>query len=251
MDQVLKIVSERKSIRVFTGERIPEETVEMILEGASRAPTAGNQQLYTVLRITDPGKKHALNISCDHQPFIEQADLVLVFCADCLKWYNAFAFAHCEPRKPEAGDLMLAVSDACIAAQNAVIAGEALGLGSCYIGDIMENAEEQREILSLPKYVFPAAMVVFGYPTQRQKERERTPRFERKYIVHENAYHVLSEEETRDMFRERAGGEGFDKWMRAFCERKYESGFSREMSRSVRKYLEDFEPTYQVRSDEG
>ena len=244
MDQVLKTLTERKSVRVFTGDGIPDETVEMILEASSRAPTAGNQQLYTVIRITDPVKKHALSVSCDHQPFIEQADLVLVFCADCLKWYNAFTFAHCEPRKPEAGDLMLAVSDACIAAQNAVIAAEALGIGSCYIGDIMENAEEQRNILSLPKYVFPTAMVVFGYPTQRQKERERTPRFGRKYIVHENAYHVLSEEETRDMFMERAGREGFDGWMRAFCERKYESGFSREMSRSVRKYLEDFEPTF-------
>ncbi len=251
MDRVLKILSERKSVRVFTGERIPEETAEMILEASSRAPTAGNQQLYTVLRITDAGKKHALSVSCDHQPFIEQADLVLVFCADCLKWYNAFSCAGCSPRKPEAGDLMLAVSDACIAAQNAVIAAEALGIGSCYIGDIMENAEKQREILSLPEYVFPAAMVVFGYPTQRQKERERTPRFARKYIVRENTYHVLSEEETREMFRERAGGEGFEKWMRAFCERKYESDFSREMSRSVRKYLEDFEPAFKSGGDEG
>ena len=242
MEPVLKTLTERKSVRIFTGDRIPEETVEMILEASARAPTAGNQQLYTVLRITDPGKKHALSISCDHQPFIEQADLVLVFCADCLKWYNAFTFAGCAPRKPEAGDLMLAVSDACIAAQNAVIAAEALGLGSCYIGDIMENAEEQREILSLPVYVFPAAMVVFGFPAQRQKERKRTPRFGRKYIVHENTYHVLSEEETREMFLERAGSRGFDRWMRDFCGMKYESDFSREMSRSVRKYLEDFSP---------
>ena len=57
---------------------------------------------------------------------------------------------------------MLAVTDTVIAAQNAVVAAESLGLGSCYIGDIMENCEEQRRLLCLPDYVFPAAIVGIG-----------------------------------------------------------------------------------------
>ncbi len=241
MNPVIQSLYDRKSVRVYTDRDIPEESVQQILMAAAQAPTAGNQQLYTILRITDPVKKHRLSISCDHQPFIEQAGLVLVFCADCLKWYNAFLAAGCEPRKPDAGDLLLAVSDANIAAQNAVTAAESLGIGSCYIGDIMENAETQREILGLPRYVFPAAMVVFGYPTEQQKTREKPTRFDMRYIVQENGYHAWNDADLRDMFAERTAGRGFEEWMQAFCERKYNADFSREMSRSVRQYLKDFD----------
>lgn len=241
MNPVIQSLYERKSVRAYTEQEIPEETVRQILTAAANAPTAGNQQLYTILRVTDPEKKRRLSVSCDNQPFIERAKLVLVFCADCLKWYRAFRAAGCEPRMPDAGDLLLAVSDANIAAQNAVTAAEALGVGSCYIGDIMENAETQREILNLPRYVFPAAMVVFGYPTGQQKAREKPRRFDLRYIVHEDGYHVPEDEELRAMFAERTSGRSYEDWMRAFCERKYNSGFAREMSRSVRLYLRDFE----------
>lgn len=240
MNAVIQSLYDRKSVRAFLDREIPEEEVRLILRAAAEAPTAGNQQLYTVLRITDPEKKRRLSLSCDNQPFIEKAPLVLVFCADCLKWYHAYLAAGCAPRLPDVGDLLLAVSDTNIAAQNAVTAAWALGIGSCYIGDIMENMETQREILSLPRYVFPAAMVVFGYPTSQQRDRVKPARFDLRYTVQENAYHVLTEEELRRMFAERAGARGFDDWMRAFHARKYDSGFSREMSRSVRKYLEEF-----------
>ncbi len=241
MNSVIRSLKERKSVRVYTDREIPEEDVQVILDAAAQAPTAGNQQLYTILRISDPEKKHRLSISCDNQPFIEQAKLVLVFCADCLRWYNAFRSAGCAPRKPGPGDLLLAVSDTNIAAQNAVTAAESLGIGSCYIGDIMENAETQREILELPRYVFPAAMVVFGYPNDQQRNRAKPGRFDQRFIVQENSYHTLTEEELREMFAERTGARTYEDWMQAFCDRKYNSGFSREMSRSVRAFLRDFE----------
>ena len=173
MNQIIQSLMARKSVRSFTDQEIPEEIIQVILEASTQAPTAGNQQLYTILRITDPEKKHRLSISCDHQPFIEKAKLVLVYCADCLKWYTAFKESGCDPRDPGEGDLLLAVCDAVIAAQNAVVAAESFGIGSCYIGDIMENIEEQRDILDLPPYVFPAAMLVFGYPTEQQILRKK------------------------------------------------------------------------------
>lgn len=240
MDQVISSLFERKSVRVFTGKKISEEDVRIISKAAAQAPTAGNQQLYTILRITDQDKKHALSISCDHQPFIEEADLVLVFCADCLRWYRAYEEAGIKPRKPGEGNLMLAVSDALIAAQNAVTAAQALGIGSCYIGDIMENAEIQKEILGLPSYVFPAAMLVFGYPTKQQKERTKPSRLDLDYVLQENVYHEHTGEELRRMFKERTGAMSYDAWMKAFYERKYNSDFAREMTRSVKKFLEDF-----------
>ena len=240
MNPVIQSLLERKSVRAYTDQEIPEAAVQTILTAAANAPTAGNQQLYTILRITDPEKKRLLADSCDHQPFIAKAKLVLVFLADCLKWFHAFSSAGCHPRRPDAGDLLLAVSDANIAAQNAVTAAEALGIGSCYIGDIMENAETQREILNLPRYVFPAAMVVFGYPTEQQRERVKPQRFRREFIVQENGYHELSSDELRDMFAERTAAQTYEAWMEAFCARKYNSDFAKEMSRSVRVYLADF-----------
>ena len=241
MEPIIQSLFDRKSVRAYTDQEISEETARLILSAAAQAPTAGNQQLYTILRITDPEKKRLLSDSCDHQPFISQAKLVLIFCADCLKWYSAFQAAGCQPRKPDEGDLLLAVSDANIAAQNAVVAAQALGIGSCYIGDIMENAEIQREILGLPRYVFPAAMAVFGYPTEQQKAREKPRRFPLEYIVQENEYRMLTQEELRSMFSERAAARGFEDWLYAFCQRKYNSDFAREMSRSVRVYLKDFD----------
>ena len=185
MNDIIRSLHERKSVRAYLDQPIPPEDRRAILEAACQAPTAGNQQLYTILDITDPELKKALSVTCDNQPFIAAAPMVLVFCADCKKWYDAYREAGCQPRLPGVGDLMLAVTDTAIAAQNAVTAAESLGLGSCYIGDIMENCQEQRRLLSLPEYVFPAVMVVLGYPTQTQRQRPKPQRCALEHIVHE------------------------------------------------------------------
>ena len=241
MNEVIKQLKERKSVRVFTDREILPEEASVILEAAVNAPTAGNQQLYTIINVKDARLKKELAESCDHQLFIANAPLVLVFCADCRKWYNAFIAYGCKPRNPGVGDLLLAVSDANIAAQNAVVAAQSLGIGSCYIGDIMDNAETQRELLSLPPYVFPAAMLVFGYPTAQQMERPKPLRAEMRHIVHENGYRDMNAAELKDMISTNAGSKDFEEWIRAFCNRKYNSDFSREMTRSVQVFLKDFE----------
>ena len=231
----------RKSVRAFEDRQIPENIKQEILRCAAQAPTAGNQQLYTILDITDQALKEKLAVTCDNQPFIAKAPLVLIFCADAGKWHDAYIEAGCGPRAPGAGDLMLAVCDAAIAAQNAVTAAESFGIGSCYIGDIMEQCETHRELLGLPAYVFPALMLVFGYPTQQQMSREKPERFAMKHIVHENIYRRMDGPELREMMSQRAGSRGYNEWMRAFCERKYNSDFSREMGRSVAEYLKEFQ----------
>lgn len=240
MNEILKELYERKSVRVFEEKEISEADKRLILEAASMAPTAGNQQLYTILDITDQKLKEELVKTCDDQPFIAKAKMVLIFCADCKKWYDAFRAAGCRPRKPGAGDLLLAVDDALIAAQNAVIAAQSLGIGSCYIGDVMENCKKQRALLNLPEYVFPAAMLVFGYPTKQQLERKKPERADMKYIVHENGYHTMDEGELKKLFEKNAVSKRYEEWMQAFCSRKYNSGFAREMTRSVEEYLKDF-----------
>ena len=241
-NQVLTQLRARKSVRAFTDEPVSPAVKRAVLEAACAAPTAGNQQLYTILDITDQALKDALADSCDHQPFIARAPMVLIFCADCRKWYDAFAAGGCEPRKPGPGDLWLALSDANIAAQNAVTAAWSLGLGSCYIGDILENAETHRALLRLPEYVVPAAMAVFGYPTDQQKARAKPARCGLEHIVHENGYRTMDGAELEAMLAWKAESRPYSEWLDAFCKRKYNSDFSREMSRSMAVYLEEFRP---------
>ena len=241
MNEVIQQLYSRKSIRVYTDRPIGQEEKDAILRAAAEAPTAGNQQLYTILDITDQSLKEKLVETCDHQPMIAQSKMVLIFCADCKKWYDAYLAVGCQTRKPGMGDLMLAVTDTMIAAQNAVTAAESLGIGSCYIGDIMENCEAQRVLLNLPEYVMPVGMVIFGYPTQQQKDRPKPERVDMKYIVHENGYKPLSDRDLEEMWTPRAGEKGYVPWMQAFCNRKYNSDFAREMTRSVAKYLEEFQ----------
>lgn len=241
MNEVIKQLEARKSVRAYENKPIAQADKRLILEAAVQAPTAGNQQLYTILDITDQDLKDKLAVTCDNQPFIAKAPVVLVFCADCKKWYDAYVDAGCTPRKPGLGDLMLAVTDTAIAAQNAVTAAESLGIGSCYIGDIMEHCEEQRRLLALPEYVFPCVMLVFGWPTQQQKERVKPRRCDLEYIVHENGYHAMDGAQLRAMLGHNAKERPYEDWCAAFCQRKYNSDFSREMTRSVARYLEQFD----------
>lgn len=239
-NETLNLLLKSKSVRVFEDREIGKEEKEAIFLAAMAAPTAGNQQLYTILDITDPTIKEALVDTCDHQPFVAQAKMVLVFCADVRRWVDIFEEAGAQPRKPGPGDLLLACSDACIAAQNAVVAAQSMGIGACYIGDIMENREAQCELLGLPEYVFPAAMVVFGYPTRQQVERPKPQRCKIHEIVMENRYQKRDGQALRGMVEKDWKHTDFENWAARFCERKYNSDFSREMSRSVAEYLKEY-----------
>lgn len=241
MNQTIQELYKRKSVRVYEDRRIPAEARQAILQAAFQAPTAGDQQLYTILDITDPEMKQKLSVSCDNQPFIASGEMVLVFLADCRKWYEAFRDAGCTPRDPGKGDFLLAVCDTLIAAQNAVTAAESLGIGSCYIGDIMENYEYHRELFHLPDYVFPAAMLVFGYPTEQQLARKKPPRAAEEYVVFENTYPDWTAQRRENLMKTYANGRDYAEWLRAFCKRKFNSDFSREMSRSVEVFLKQFE----------
>ena len=68
----------------------------------------------------------------------------------------------------------MAIQDAMIAAQNAVVAAESFGLGSCYIGDILENVEEHKRLFHLDDYVIPITMLVMGYPTKTAARKDET-----------------------------------------------------------------------------
>lgn len=245
MNDVITQIKNRKSVRVFEDKAIESEVKKEILNAAFEAPTAGGMMLYSILDITDKTLKERLAVTCDNQSFIAKAPLVIIFLADYQRWYDAFCFEDCNPRKPGEGDILLSCADAIIAAQNTVVAAESLGIGSCYIGDIIENYETVSELLELPDYVLPAAMVVYGYPTESQKNRRKPARFEKEYIVFENKYRRLTKEEHVEMhsIKNRKRGladKNIREDIRALCNRKYMSNFSLEMNRSAAEYLKKF-----------
>ena len=242
MNDTVKLLLERKSVRVYTDEPVKKEDKALVLEAALQAPTAGNMTLYTILDITDQKIKERLAVTCDNQPFIATAPMVLVFCADYRRWYESFLRHVDEVRKPSIGDLFLAQADTFIAAQSAVVAAESMGLGTCYIGDITENFEEHREMLKLPKYVVPTCMICIGHPTEQQKERLKPVRFAAQDIVHENSYSIEKSDRMDDMLFERGSVQGEDvhNWIVSFCNRKWNCDFSKEMSRSCQAIVDSW-----------
>ena len=241
MNEVLRQLHDRKSVRVYEDRPVPEDVKRAVLEAAIQAPSAGNMALYTILDITDPEIKQKLSVSCDNQPFIATAPMVLVFCADYRRWYDVFCKYVDQVRKPDMGDLFLAEADTLIAAQNAVVAAHSLGLGSCYIGDITENYEYHKQLLNLPKYVVPAAMLCMGYPAAQQLSRAKPPRHAVASLVHENGYSLEKAGEMADMLAIQQGksGEELADYIRRFCKRKWNSEFSEEMSRSCTEMVKD------------
>ena len=245
MNEVMKQIKGRKSVRVFEDKSISVDIKNEILQAAFEAPTGGGMMLYSIVNVSNQELKEKLAVTCDNQPFIAKAPLVLIFLADYQRWYDVFVQQDCNPSKPGEGDLLLACADALIAAQNTVVAAESLGIGSCYIGDIIENCEIVRGLLELPEYVMPAAMLVYGYPEESQIKRKKPVRYDQQYIVYENQYHRLTKEEQEKMHQirnEKAGysDKNINEDIKAICRRKYMSEFCIEMNRSAKEYLNNF-----------
>ncbi|NLV57913.1 MAG: nitroreductase [Clostridiales bacterium] len=240
-NEILRQLHERKSVRVYDPDRpVTVEEKRQLLEAALAAPTAGCMCLYTILDITDQEIKDRLAVLCDHQPFIATAPVVLVFLADWQRWYDSFVAAGVDaPRTPAEGDLFLAASDAVIAAQNVVMAAQSMNLGSCYIGDVLENGEQIAELLNIPSYAMPVAMLCIGAPTQQQKLRKKPVRFPLEALVHENGYHRAGPEALATMHSARADSEknGFPEAVLAMERRKWSSTFMAEMNRSVAAWM--------------
>lgn len=242
LNPIYESLLKRKSTRAFLPIPLSYELKDALFNAAFQAPTAGNQMMYTLIDVTDQTLKNRLAETCDHQGFIATAPFVCVFLADTQRWVDAYIEAGISPRKPGAGDILLAIEDAMIAAQNMVVAAESFGLGSCYIGDILENAEIHRELLKLDDYVLPISLLVIGYPSPAVETRKKPKRFNREFIVFENTYRRLSSEEIRSMFIQQSSKESynFEYELEAFWKRKYESDFALEMNRSSEVLLKPF-----------
>ena len=254
MNDTLKTILNRRSTRKYADTPITREEKNTILQAAMRAPTAGNMMLYSIIEVEDQVLKDKLAITCDNQPFIASAPYVVLFLADYQRWMDLFNWSGApqacvekglQQRLPGEGDLMLACCDALIAAQTAVIAAESLGIGSCYIGDVMENCEQHREMFQLPQFTFPVCLLCFGRPYAARENPRLLKRFDRRFIVHQDRYQSVDPVDFPELMRDAAGqfpadrsGDSVKAYVQALYNRKFVSDFSKEMTRSVKKWME-------------
>ena len=183
---MIDIMKNRRTIRKYTEQDIPEELLNELLEVAVRASTTGNMQLYSVVVTRDQSNKEKLAPAHFNQPMITTAPVVLTFCADAnrfVKW--------AEQRKAEAGfdnlqTFIASTIDAMLFAQAFCDAAEEKGLGICYLGTTAYNADKIIEALSLPRLVVPIVTVTVGYPAMPLPEQvERLPLAA---VIHQEAY---------------------------------------------------------------
>lgn len=183
---MIDIMKNRRTIRKYTEQDIPEELLNELLEVAVRASNTGNMQLYSVVVTRDQSNKEKLAPAHFNQPMITTAPVVLTFCADAnrfVKW--------AEQRKAEAGfdnlqTFIASTIDAMLFAQAFCDAAEENGLGICYLGTTAYKADKIIEALSLPRLVVPIVTVTVGYPAMPLPEQvERLPLAA---VIHQEAY---------------------------------------------------------------
>ncbi|KAF4994465.1 hypothetical protein FDECE_13114 [Fusarium decemcellulare] len=182
---------EHASVRHFLhDERLPDGTLNTLMAAAQSASTGSMLQSWSVVAVTDPDRKSRVAILCGDQDFIRQAPLFLLFCADLGRLADASEH-HGDPGQG-AGlkriDLfIMATLDAAMAAQNATIAAESLGLGMCYVGGARNNARDLADYLDLPHRV----VGLFGMAVGKADPaylNSRKPRLPMNEVVHQDTW---------------------------------------------------------------
>jgi nitroreductase len=187
-DDILGHLLAHRSIRSYRPDPVPAHTVETLVAAAQSAASSSNLQTWSVVVVEDQARKQRLSEFAGNQKHIREAPLLLVWLADLSR---AERLAEREGRPHEGihflETLFVAVIDAALAAQNAVVALEALGLGSVYIGAIRNRPQAVAEELGLPPNVLAVFGLCVGYPDHSAGEDVK-PRLRQSVIVHRERY---------------------------------------------------------------
>lgn len=153
MDEVLKIVKYRRSVRSFLNKPISSEVLSKLIESLIWAPSAGNLQARKFYFIFNRETKKKLAQASLNQNFVAEAPLVIVGCIDKAKIY---------PRYGERGINLYAIQDVSCSITNAMLVACENGLGTVWVGAFRE--EEVSKILELPEHLRPVVILPVGYP---------------------------------------------------------------------------------------
>ncbi len=193
-----------RSIRKYKSDKIDKSSLNLILEAAGRASTTGNMQVYSVVVTQEESLKEQLWEAHFKQDMVKQAPVVLTFVAD----FNRFS-KWCKERDAVPGydnflSFYTASIDALLAAQNACLQAEDLGLGICYLGTTTYMAKKIIDILKLPKGVVPVTTVVVGHPEETPELTDRLPL---NGIVHYETYQDYTSNDIDRIYEEREASE--------------------------------------------
>jgi nitroreductase len=196
----LEVIFSHRTIRRYSDKKIASNLLETVLTAGVKASNTGNMQVYSIIVTTDDNIKTELFPSHFNQMMVKDAPVVLTFCAD----FNRFK-KWCYQRNAEPGydnflSFLTAATDAIIAAQNVCIAAEYHGLGICYLGTVIYNADKIIETLKLPKGVVPVATVTLGYPAETPEVTDRLPLGA---IIHDQHYHDYTPEDIDKFYFEK------------------------------------------------
>ena len=193
MNPVLPVLLSHRSVRAYADKPLPEGLLDMVMAAAQSASTSSNLQLWSVVAVEDKARKDRLAELCGNQKHIRDCPLFLAWLADGSRVARA---AEAQGMKAEGLDyveaVMLAVVDAALAAQNAVVAMESLGLGIVYIGGLRNNMDKVIEELRLPPYVFGCFGMCIGWPSEDLPASVK-PRLAQPAILHRETYNAEQE----------------------------------------------------------
>ena len=191
-NETIQLLTERASCRSFSDKKIPPDVLQLILESGIHAATGGNLQPYSIIKIEDEARKQKLAEWC-WQGFIGRAPTLLLFCID---WHRIERWANLEIAPFTATNsfrhFWISFQDTLICAQNVCTAADALGLGSVYIGTIIEYLRQVREMCELPDGVLPVVLLCLGYPKTKPQPRKKLGVGT---IVHSERYQEMSDKE--------------------------------------------------------
>ena len=234
---------QHRSIRRFSGQPIAPELLERIIASGQAASTSSFSQSTSVIRVTDRALRSQLNEWSGNQPYIQSAAEFLVFCADLHRAHEVIRRSGADEAALEEAfgwseQLLTAVIDASLFAQNCAVAAESEGLGICYIGGIRNDIERVSEALALPDLVVPLFGLCIGYPDQAPILRPRLPMSS---VLFENHYQLDESDRWHDLkaydahvlayYRARTGGKVEQTWSEQII---------KQSSRQTRPHIQAF-----------
>ena len=150
----------RRSIRRYADLPVDAAAVEKLLAAAVAAPSAGNEQPWEFIVVTDKATREEITKVHAYSQMLKQAPVAIVVCADPARSRYPFEYW---------------VQDCAAATQNILLAAAALGLGTCWLGvhPVPERVAGVRRILAIPEPIVPFAIVAVGHPAEQPGRVDR------------------------------------------------------------------------------
>jgi len=193
---VLESLLDHRSVRAYLPDPLVPGTVETLVAAASSAPTSSNIQAWSVVAVTDPERRAALAEIAGGQSHIRQAPLVLVWIADLARAERVAGQAEIALEGLDYTEtFLLGVIDAALAAQNALVAAESLGLGTVYIGALRNDPAAVAALLGLPPRSFAVFGLVVGHPDPAVGT-DIKPRLPQQAVLHRETYSSQTQDDA-------------------------------------------------------